>query len=134
MCIRNGFECSERATCRDLCNAAEEWASQDYCSQSEIPMPTYVLESASSNNTPTRHNVVRFGQSYEIDLDILTEKQREVILKIFFHPSGVRQSFGSVSKLLHLHKNAIYCRYLGAIRRLIANLDESPGVNDSHQE
>ncbi len=134
MCMRNGIECSERSTCKSLCEAAEEWANQDYCSQSEIPMPTYILESASFNNTPARHNVIRFGRSYEIDLNLLTEKQREVINEIFFHPSGVRQSFGAVSKLLHLRKNAIYCRYLGAIRRLIANLDESPEVNDSNQE
>lgn len=130
MCVRNGFECSERETCSALCEAAEEWADVDYGAQMEIPMPTYVLESASSNNTPLRHNVVRFGRLYEIDLDTLTEKQREAIYEIFFHPSGIRQSFGVVAKRLNIRKNAVYCRYLGAMRRLSIGLDVTPDVND----
>lgn len=134
MCIVNGIECSERGSCSSICEAADEWANSDYCAQMEIPMPNHILESAASNNMPLRHNVIRFGRSYEIYLDSLTAKQREVIYEIFFHPSGVRQSFGAVAKLLGIRKNAVYCRYLGAMRRLSIALDVSPVVNDIAEE
>ena len=134
MCVVNGIECSERGRCSSLCEAADEWADVDYGAQMEIPMPNHILESAASNNMPLRHNVVRFGRSYEIYMDCLTKKQREVIYEIFFHPSGVRQSFGAVAKTLGIRKNAVYCRYLGAMRRLLKALDEPPVVNDIAEE
>ena len=134
MCIVNGIACSERGWCSSLCDAADEWADIDYVAQMEIPMPNRVLESAASNNTPLRHNVVRFGRSYDICLECLTRKQREVIYEIFFHTSGIRQSFGAVAKLLGIRKNAVYCRYLGAMRRLAVKLDVQPDVNDIAEE
>lgn len=134
MCVVRGIECSERGSCSSLCDAANEWADADYGAQMEIPMPNHILEAAASNNMPLRHNVIRFGRSYDIYFDCLTKKQREVIYEIFFHPTGIRQSFGAVAKRLGIRKNAVYCRYLGAMRRLTIALDVLPVVNDIAEE
>lgn len=65
-----------------LCKSAEEYASQDYVPQREILMPPYAIERVmeqhrQEEDAPTTETYKHIAE--DIDLSVLTDRQREVI-------------------------------------------------------
>jgi predicted DNA-binding protein (UPF0251 family) len=117
VCKRDNIECAVAMECEELCGAANEWADQDYVSMGEMLVDNDILPLMANNALHNLPGAVACGITDEIPLEVLTDRQLEVIRLMYFLGDS-KLSFGDAAEALDVYKNAVYCVHEDAAKRL----------------
>ncbi len=105
--------CSERSTCKDLCDRVEKYANQDYRYQRELAVSETIIDAISQGELIWPELTSFFHES-SIDFSFLTPLQNKILH--LFHFEG--KTYKQIATAYNIRSNAVKWQLQSARKKI----------------